>query len=143
MGLRGTETQTGVAGVEILRRVQWMAIALALLGALGFGLSRGWEAALSLTVAALVSIVSLRTLEAAVRRIQVDDDGGSSTGSTRFSLRWTLLLVILSTTLILGLRDALALLVGLSVLPVAAILEAGVQVCRSGARDGRDRTHGA
>ena len=119
-----------VAGLDILRRVQWLAIALAAALALWLGWARGLEAALSLTVAASVSIVSLRSLEAAVRRLRVKADGSASSGGTGFSLRWTLLLVVLSITLILGLRDALALLIGFSVLPVAAIIEAGIQVCK-------------
>ena len=116
-----------VAAVEVLRRLQWLAIGLAVVLGLIFGWYRGPKAWLALTLAAAVCIVSLRSLEAAVRRLRVETDGSSRAGF-RFSARWLVLLVVLVTALIVVSRDALAILIGLSVLPIASILEAGLQV---------------
>ncbi|MBZ0111080.1 MAG: ATP synthase subunit I [Thermoanaerobaculia bacterium] len=128
-----------VASLEILRRIQWFAVGIAIVGALLLFLRWGPEAAVSLTLGAAISIVSLRSLEVAVRRLRVEVDGSPGPGGTlRFRLRWWVLMTVLGFTLIFGALsgtlELLALLVGLSAVPLAALAEAGIQVCRSGVR---------
>jgi hypothetical protein len=131
----------GVASLEILRRIQWVALAITIAGASWLFIRGGPEAAASLTLGSAVSIVSLRSLEVAVRRLRVEVDGSPGPGGTlRFRLRWWILMTVLGFTLIFGALsgalDLLALMLGVSSVPLAAIVEAGVQVCKSGIRIG-------
>lgn len=137
----------GVASLDVLRRIQWIAVALALAGALGVAFRWGVEAAVSLTLGAAISIVSLRSLEVAVRHLRVEVDGSPGPGGTlRFRLRWWILMTVLGSTLVFGALsgtlELLALLVGLSAIPLAVLAEAAVQAFTGGVRGGSIGTSG-
>ncbi|HVS02264.1 MAG TPA: hypothetical protein VMT16_05800 [Thermoanaerobaculia bacterium] len=116
-----------LAGVGSLRRANGVAMLLAGLGAAGFLVAGESRAALALTASAGVSIVGFRGLEGVVRRLQVAPDGGPGVGVWRFLLR-LLLLPVLITALLLVFRDLLAVILGLTALPLALIVEAGIQL---------------
>ena len=118
-----------VAESGTLRRIEGMAAAYGLFATLWAALDRGWRSALALTVLTGVSIVSFRTLEGVVRRLDAESAGATAKGGeSRFLLRWVLLLAALGSAFILGSHDLLALLIGVSVVPMALITEAGLRV---------------
>lgn len=119
----------GVAEKSTLRRIEGMAGVYGVAGAVWMALERGWRSALALTLLTGVSIVSFRTLEGVVRRLEGESTGTMAKGGgSRFLLRWALLLAALGSAFILGSHDLLALLIGVTVIPAALITEAGLRV---------------
>jgi hypothetical protein len=116
-----------VAGSAVLRRVELLAGGYGLLGGLAFSATWGWRRGLALTAAAAVSIVALRSLEGVVRRLR------AVTGEPAPELGWhyplrLLLLTGLVFLLVLGWHDGLAMLLGLSAVPLALLVEAALQL---------------
>jgi len=138
------EGPDGVAGAGVLRRVQRLAALWGLVAGMGLAVRCGWRCGVVLTLAAALSIVALRSLEGVVRRLRVQSsvsaDGGTP-GSlgVGYVLR-LLLLAVLVMILALGGREPLALVLGLSAVPLALIGEALLQVValRGEARRGTD-----
>jgi hypothetical protein len=135
------EESAGVASLASLRRTMWVAGAYGLAAGAAYGAATHWRRGLSLTLAAAVSIVALRSLEGVVRHLRVDADGlpsGVPTGVSaapdglgwRYPLRIILLTVLIGAVL-LGGRDPLGLVLGLSAVPLAIIVEAAVQLVRT------------
>jgi hypothetical protein len=140
----GEEGSEGVAAATVLRRVQALAAVWGLVAGLGLATQGGWRRGVVLTLAAAVSIVALRSLEGVVRRLRVQSPADQMQSSADrvqspadavtpdslgvgYVLR-LFLLAVLVTILALGGRDPLALLLGLSAVPVALIGEALLQV---------------
>jgi hypothetical protein len=118
----------GVASPEVLRRLGWLAAAWGVTAGAALGAWGGWRRGLVLTAAAALSIVALRSLEGVVRRLRVPADGATPDGlGVGYVLR-LFLLAALVTLLALGGRDPLALILGLSAVPLALLCEALVQV---------------
>lgn len=126
----------GIAAPAVLRRVQLLALGWGLAAGLALGLHGGLRRGLVLTLAAALSIVAIRSLETVVRRLRVPADGATPPGlGVGYVLR-LLLLAALVTLLALGGRDPLALILGLSAVPLALLVEALVQVVTlSGGRE--------
>jgi hypothetical protein len=115
-----------VASAGMLRRVEKVAAVYALTAGIALGAASGWRRGLALTLAAAVSIVALRSLEGVVLRLHAD--AGPSPGlGWRYPLR-LLLLAGLVFLLLRGGHDVLAVVLGLSALPLALIAEAGLQL---------------
>ena len=124
----GTEEGSGaVASAPVLRRLQLLAAGYALALGTGFALLGAPRRGLVLTGGAAVSIVALRSLEGVVRRLSAIEQGPPPGLGWRYPLR-LLLLVVLVSTLILGGRDALALVLGVSAVPAALLVEAALQL---------------
>jgi hypothetical protein len=122
-----------VAAVEVLRRLQRFAAVYGLaLGAV-FATLHGARRGVVLTGGAAVSIVALRSLEGVVRRLGAPGDGGASGPGPppglgwRYPLRLLLLVVLVSLLVTVG-RDALALVLGVSAVPAALLMEAALQL---------------
>ena len=131
------QSADAVASADVLRRVQALAAGWAILAGAGLAAWGGWRRGVVLTLAAALSIVALRSLEGVVRRLRVSADGGAPDSlGVGYVLR-LLLLAVLVTILALGGRDPLALLLGLSAVPLALIAEAFWQLA---ALRGRDST---
>ncbi len=116
-----------VAAAHVLRRLEVVAGVYGLLAGAAFGAAVGWRRGLVLTLAAAVSIVALRSLEGVVRRLRVVAEDAAPALGWRYSLR-LLLLAGLVLLLVLGWHDALAVVLGVSAVPVAALVEAGLQL---------------
>jgi hypothetical protein len=129
-----------VAAVEVLRRVGWMASGLAVAGAAAFVIAGAPRRPLVLTGGAALSIVALRSLEGVVRRVRAAGPQASPAAATPAGLGLAypfrlLLLVVLVILLAVGGRDPLALVLGLSAVPVAVLVEAGLQLVAGAPRE--------
>jgi hypothetical protein len=113
-----------VASVSTLRRIEKVAIVVAVTAGIALGAAHGWRRGLALTLAAAVSIVALRSLEGVVLRLRAGPSPGLG---WRYPLR-LLLLAGLVFLLLRNERDILAVVLGLSALPLALIAEAGLQL---------------
>jgi len=118
-----------VASAPTLRRVERAAVIYAVAAGIALAAAYNWRRGLTLTLAAAVSIVALRSLEGVVLRIPANSaDAGPSPGlGWRYPLR-LLLLAGLVFLLLRGGHDILAVVLGLSALPLALIAEAGLQL---------------
>jgi hypothetical protein len=123
----GLEGEGAVASAPVLRRLQLVAAGYALVLGTVFALLGAPRRGLVLTGGAAVSIVALRSLEGVVRRLSATGLGPPPGLGWRYPLR-LLLLVVLVSTLILGGRDALALVLGVSAVPAALLVEAALQL---------------
>ena len=118
-----------IAERAALRRIEVVAALYGLSGGIAMAWQRGWRPALSLTLVAGVSIVAFRTWEGVVRRLQPETAATARRpGESRYLLRWALLLAALGSAFVLGSRDLLALILGVTVLPLALITEAGLRI---------------
>lgn len=131
----GTESE-----VRILRRIAWLAVAYALVGAAAYGLWRGPAGALVLTLSALASIVNFRGLEAFAVLLEPQRQGTLGARNTLLiTLRLVILVGVISAALALGAKYLLAVILGFSVLPGALITEAVIEstgLDRNGNRHG-------
>jgi hypothetical protein len=143
----------GVAAPAVLRRVQLLAAAWGLVAAIALAVQGGPRRGLVLTLAAALSIVALRSLEGVVRRLRVpatnvpatrvpgqsvpgssvpaDSEPAETATPDSLGLGYVLRLFLLAALvmiLALGGRDPLALILGLSAVPLALLGEALVQV---------------
>jgi phosphate/sulfate permease len=117
-----------IAEHATLRRLERMAALYGLGGGIALGWWQGVRAGLALTVMAAVSIVAFRTWEGVVRRLEPKPgDAARRRGETRTVLRWALLLAALGAAFVLG-SNLLALVLGVTVLPLALITEAGLRL---------------
>lgn len=116
-----------VAAADVLRRVAVIATVYALVAGLAFGAALGWRRGVALTASAAVSIVALRSLEGVVRRLRAVAGEAPPALGWQYPLR-LLLLVGLVFILLLGSRDGLAVVLGLSAVPLALLVEAGIQL---------------
>jgi hypothetical protein len=113
---------------RVLRRVERVSLGWALVGLLVF-LPRDLGAALALTLGATVSIVSFRGLQGLVGRLGAAREGTVDPRSRRrIFLRFLLLLLTPLVALWLEPERLLALVAGLSVLPLALLTEAFFQI---------------
>ena len=133
------EGSAGVAAAPVLRRVQLVGLGYALVLATAFALSGATRRGLVLTGGAVLSIVALRSLVGVVRRLGVPGTGPSPGLGWRYPLR-LLLLVVLVTTLVSVGRDPLALVLGVSAVPVALLVETVVQLAAARRGSGPDRS---
>ena len=117
----------GVAAAPVLRRLQLLAAGWGLALAAGFAIGGAGRRALVLTGGAVLSIVALRSLEGVVRRLGVNGPGPPPGLGWRYPLRLLLLVVLVSTLVLVG-RDPLALVLGLSAVPAALLVEAALQL---------------
>jgi hypothetical protein len=122
-----------VASAPVLRRLELLAAGYALVLGTVFVLLGAPRRGLVLTGGAAVSIVALRSLEGVVRRLSATGQGSANGPGPPPGLGWRyplrlLLLVVLVSTLILGGRDALALVLGVSAVPAALLVEAALQL---------------
>jgi hypothetical protein len=120
----GTE---GVASVAVLRRLQLLAAAWGIALAAGFAIAGAGRRALVLTGGAVLSIVALRSLEGVVRRLSAAGQEPPPGLGWRYPLRLLLLVVLVSTLVSVG-RDPLALVLGVSAVPAALLVEAALQL---------------
>jgi hypothetical protein len=126
-------TPVPVAEIGTLRRIATVAALLAAAAAAAYLLRGDGRGALALTLAAGASIVGFRGLEGVVRRLQADPEGGfGAGGGVRFLVRWLLILATLGAALYLGSQSYLAVLLGLTALPLAVIAEALLQLIKLG-----------
>jgi hypothetical protein len=116
-----------VAAANVLRRIEIVAALLAIAAGAAFGAALGWRRGLALTASAAVSIVALRSLEGVVRRLRAVAGEAPPALGWRYPLR-LLLLVGLVFLLLLGSHDGLAVVLGLSAVPLALLVEAGIQL---------------
>jgi hypothetical protein len=123
----GGEGAEGIASAGVLRRLQLLAAAWALVLAAGFAMAGAGRRALVLTGGAVVSIVALRSLEGVVRRLSAAGQEPPPGLGWRYPLRLLLLVVLVSTLISVG-RDPLALVLGVSAVPVAFLVEAALQL---------------
>ena len=129
------EGREGIASAGSLRRARWLAAAYGAAAGLGYGAATQWRRGLFLTLAAAVSIVALRSLEGVVRHLRVDADGPPGVPVAPPGLGWryplrTFLLTGVIVAVLLGGKDPLGLVLGLSAVPLAVIVEAAVQLVR-------------
>ena len=123
----GGEGPEGVASEPVLRRLQLLAAAWGLALAAGFVMAGAGRRALVLTGGAVVSIVALRSLEGVVRRLSAAGQEPPPGLGWRYPLRLLLLVVLVSTLVSVG-RDPLALVLGVSAVPAALLMEAALQL---------------
>ena len=116
-----------VAGRRVLRRIEALAAAYAILAGAAFAISGDWRRAVALTAAGGVSIVALRSLEGVVRHLRAVAGEPASSLGWRYPLR-LLLLVGLVLLLRLGWHDGLAVVLGFLAVPLALLVEAGFQL---------------
>jgi fatty acid desaturase len=115
-----------------LRRLEWMSLAFAAAGLLGFALTGDLGSCLALTLGAAVSIVSFRGLQGIVGRLGAAADGKVDPRSRRrIWLRFSTLLLVPLASIWLGSDRILALIAGFSVLPLALLAEAFLQIVTS------------
>lgn len=118
-----------IAARATLRRLERMAALYGLAGGLALAWRQGLRAGLALTLVAAVSIVAFRTWEGVVRRLEPEPgDATQRRGESRLVLRWALLLGALGGAFVLGSQNLLALLLGVTVLPLALLTEAGLRL---------------
>jgi hypothetical protein len=117
----------GIATVAVLRRIERLAAGYGILAGVALAAGGGWRRGLALTAAAAVSIVALRSLEGVVGRLRAVAEEDPPALGWRYPLR-LFLLAGLFLLLVLGRHDALALVLGLSAVPLAVLVEAGLQL---------------
>jgi hypothetical protein len=116
-----------VAAAGVLRRIETIAAAYALVAGAAFAATSGWRRGVALTASAGVSIVALRSLEGVVRRLRAVAGEAPPALGWQYPLR-LLLLVGFVLLLLLGWHDGLAVVLGLSAVPLALLVEAGLQL---------------
>ena len=116
-----------VAAASVLRRIEVMAGVYAIAAGAAFAIALGWRRGLVLTASAAVSIVALRSLEGVVRRLRAVAEAAPPGLGWHYPLR-LLLLVGLVLLLLVGWHDLLAVVLGLSAVPLALLVEAGLQL---------------
>ena len=116
-----------VAAASVLRRVGIIAAGYGVAAGALFAIALGWRRGLALTASAAVSIVALRSLEGVVRRLRATPEEAPPGLGWQYPLR-LLLLVGLVFILLLGSHDGLAVVLGLSAVPLALLVEAGIQL---------------
>jgi hypothetical protein len=116
-----------IAATEVLRRVAAIAAVYAIAAGVAFGAALGWRRGVALTASAAVSIVALRSLEGVVRRLRAVAGEAPPALGWQYPLR-LLLLVGFVFLLLLGWHDGLAVVLGLSAVPLALLVEAGIQL---------------
>jgi hypothetical protein len=122
-----------VAAADVLRRVRRIAAGLAIAAAAVFVVAGARRRGLVLTGGAALSIVALRSLEGVVRRLRAASPPAPGADATPAGLglaqpfRLLLLVVLVILLAVVG-RDGLALLLGLSAVPLAVLVEAGLQL---------------
>jgi hypothetical protein len=127
-----------LADLGQLRRVEGVAIALATSGALAYAVAGHGQPALVLTLAGAASIVGFRSLQGLVGLLYAQPRGRVGWQATLlFLLRATLMGSLGAALLFLGKDDTLALLLGISVIPAALMIEAGVLLWRATVGDDR------
>lgn len=132
-----TDGAEGIAAFGVLRRIRWLAVGWGLVGGMAMGWAHSPRRGLVLTGGAVVSIVALRSLEGVVRRLRAPGPEGSGEAAAPASLGLAypfrlLLLIALVILLAVGGRDPLALIFGLSAVPLAVLAEAALQVVVGG-----------
>ena len=125
----GTEPiDTGeVAAANVLRRIEIVAAVYGIAAGALLASALGWRRGLALTASAAVSIVALRSLEGVVRRLRATPEEAPPGLGWQYPLR-LLLLVGLILLLLVGWHDLLAVVLGLSAVPLALLVEAGLQL---------------
>ncbi|HEV8239373.1 MAG TPA: hypothetical protein VGS57_08410 [Thermoanaerobaculia bacterium] len=116
-----------VAAASVLRRIEIVAALYGVGAGVAFAAAVGWRRGLALTASAAVSIVALRSLEGVVRRLRAAAEEAPPGLGWQYPLR-LLLLVGLVLLLLVGWRDLLAVVLGLSAVPLALLVEAGLQL---------------
>lgn len=116
-----------VAAAGVLRRIQLVAAVYGAAAGAFFASALGWRRGLALTASAAVSIVALRSLEGVVRRLRATPVEAPPGLGWQYPLR-LLLLVGLILLLLVGWHDLLAVVLGLSAVPLALLVEAGLQL---------------
>jgi hypothetical protein len=123
----------GVADAGSLRRARWIAAGYGVLAGIAYAGLTNWRRGLALTLAAAVSIVALRSLEGVVRRLRIDAGGSLGVPAAPPGLSWRyplriILLTVLTVAVALVAHDPLGLILGLSAVPLAIIVESGLQL---------------
>jgi hypothetical protein len=116
-----------VASSDVLDRISAVAALYGIVAGSAFAAGGEWRRGLALTASAAVSIVALRSLEGVVRRLRAAEGEDAPTLGWRYPLR-LLLLAGPILFLVFGWHDALAVMLGLSAVPLALIAEAGFQL---------------
>jgi hypothetical protein len=129
----GNDGAESVASAASLRRAVWIAAVYGVSAGVAYGAATQWRRGFILTLAAAVSIVALRSLEGVVRHLRVDADGLRGVSAAPDGLGWRyplriFLLTVLILVVALGGHDPLGLILGLSAVPLAIIVEAAVQL---------------
>ncbi|HXT23132.1 MAG TPA: hypothetical protein VN923_20450 [Thermoanaerobaculia bacterium] len=117
----------GIAGTDVLHRVEIVAALYAVVAGAVVAAASGWRRGLALTAAGAVSIVALRSLEGVVRRLRAVAGEAAPSLGWRYPLRLFLLagLVLL---LLLGWHDGSTVVLGLVAVPLALLVEAAFQL---------------
>lgn len=132
------EASPPLADIGQLRRVERAAIVLAVTGALTCAVAGDGRPALVLTLAGAASIVGFRSLQGLVSLLYAQPQGRVGWQATLlFLLRAALMGSLGAALLFLGKDDTLALLLGISVIPAALMIEAGVLLWRASVGDDR------
>ncbi len=116
-----------VAAGGVLRRIEAIAAIYGVAAGIAFAAALGWRRGIALTASAAVSIVALRSLEGVVRRLRAVEGEAPPGLGWQYPLR-LLLLVGFVLLLLLGWHDGLAVVLGLSAVPLALLVEAGLQL---------------
>lgn len=116
-----------IASVDVLRRISVVAAVYGVVAGGAFAAATDARRGLALTASAAVSIVALRSLEGVVRRLRAAEGDDAPTLGWRYPLR-LLLLAGPILLLVFGWHDALAVVLGLSAVPIALLVEAGFQL---------------
>jgi hypothetical protein len=116
-----------VAAASVLRRIEIVAALYGVAAGALFAIALGWRRGLALTASAAVSIVALRSLEGVVRGLRAVAEEAPPGLGWQYPLR-LLLLVGLVLLLLVGWHDLLAVVLGLSAVPLALLVEAGLQL---------------
>ncbi|HET9765983.1 MAG TPA: hypothetical protein VFS60_03995 [Thermoanaerobaculia bacterium] len=116
-----------VAAAGVLRRIEAIAAIYGVAAGIAFVTAFGWRRGVALTASAAVSIVALRSLEGVVRRLRAVEGEAPPGLGWQYPLR-LLLLVGFVLLLLLGWHDGLAVVLGLSAVPLALLVEAGLQL---------------
>lgn len=112
-----------------LRRLERTAALYAMMAGVALGWRQGVRPGLALTLVAGVSIVAFRTWEGVVRRLEPEPgDAPQKRKMGRIVFRWALLLAALGAAFVLGSNNLLALVLGITVLPLAFLTEAGLRL---------------
>ena len=116
-----------VAAAGVLRRIEAIAAIYGVAAGIALAATLGCRRGLALTASAAVSIVALRSLEGVVRRLRAVEGEAPPGLGWQYPLR-LLLLVGFVLLLLLGWHDGLAVVLGLSAVPLALLVEAGLQL---------------
>lgn len=116
-----------IASVDVLNRISTVAAVYGVVAGGAVAAVADWRRGLALTASAAVSIVALRSLEGVVRRLRAAEGDDAPTLGWRYPLR-LLLLAGPILLLVFGWHDALAVVLGLSAVPLALLVEAGFQL---------------